>query len=382
MHWLYDAETFLQRQVAGNAIETWGIAALVAVLGFLLGKLTHFVLTRVVLRLTAHTNTDFDDKLIGRTARPFSLAVLFGCAYFAMQLLVLPSLAVKIVGGTFLGALAVTAALILMRVIDVLFENLAEPWALRHEPPVNVQVIHVARVTSKIVGGTLVMVFVLQRAGFDVWSVITGLGIGGVAVALAAQQTLGNIFGSLQVMTDQPFRVGDWIRVDQNFGRVIHIGMRSTRIATTAGQTFVVPNKHIAEATIENAVAPQGQVREFFLALPYDLDADRLQLACDLILQVLAETPGVHPDFLAHVWAFAEWSVQLRVIYRVPDLAGFSPIAHAVNLGIKRKFDEAGLVFAYPTRTVHLVGADAGAIAGTQPLVVQLAQPAAQAKQA
>ncbi|MBM4346012.1 MAG: mechanosensitive ion channel family protein [Deltaproteobacteria bacterium] len=374
MQWLYDTEALLLTRVGGNTLEAWADAALAVVLGFLLGKLTYFLLTRVLLRLTAHTNTDFDDKLIGRTARPFSLAVLFGCAWLALRLLELPPLAVKLMGGTLLGALALTAAVILMRVIDVLFENLAEPWALRHEPPVNVQVIHVARVTSKIVGGTLVMVFVLQRAGFDVWSVITGLGIGGVAVALAAQQTLGNLFGSLQVMTDQPFRVGDWIRVDQHFGRVQHIGMRSTRIVTTAGQTFVVPNKHVAEATIENAVGAQGQVREFFLSMPYDLDAERLQLACDLVLKVLAETPGVHPEFLAQVWAFAEWSVQIRVIYRVPDLAGFSPVAHAVNLGIKRQFDEAGLVFAYPTRTVHLVGADAGAVAGTQPLVVRLAQ--------
>ncbi|MSQ84031.1 MAG: mechanosensitive ion channel family protein [Myxococcales bacterium] len=353
----YTIEEFMQRTLGGNSLQTWGIAILVVVLAFMLGRMSHFVLTRVVLRLTAHTRTAIDDKLIGRTARPFSFAVMFGGAHFALKLVVLPLGAVKVVGGLILIALALTAAIILVRVVDVLFEELAEPWALSHSPPVNVQVIHIARVTTKIVTGTVVMVTVLQRAGFDVWSVITGLGIGGVAVALAAQQTLGNLFGSLQVMTDQPFRVGDWIRVDQHFGRVQHIGLRSTRIVTTAGQTFVVPNKHIAEATIENVVASQGQVREFFLAMPYEASAEQLQQACDLVVEILAETPGIHPEFLAQVWSFAEWSVQIRVIYRVPDLAGFSPVAHAVNLAIIRKFSAAGLRFAYPTRTVHIVSA-------------------------
>lgn len=352
-------DQFLGQTFAGNTLHAWATALLVIIGAFALARLTHWLLTRVLLQFTARTNTTIDDKLVGSTARPFSYAVMFGCAHAALSLLVLPPLAVKLVGGGLLGALALSAALILMRVVDVLFEEWAQPWALSHDPPINVQVIHIARVSAKIVAGTLVMVAVLQRAGFDVWSVITGLGIGGVAVALAAQQTLGNLFGSLQVMTDQPFKVGDWIRIDQVFGRVQHIGLRSTRIGTTAGQTFVIPNKHIAEATIENLVSPLGQVQTILLPLPYDLPAERLQQACDLALAALAETPGVHPDHLAQVYSFGESAVHVRVIFRVPDLGGFSAVNHALLLNIKRQFDAAGLVFAYPTRTLHVAGAAA-----------------------
>ncbi len=349
-------DAWLQRPLMGNPAHTWLVALLTVIAGFLLGRLTHFVLTRWVLRLTSKTETDLDDKLVHATARPFSLAVTFATADVALGLLTLPRNVTTAVDGVLLTCLAVAVALILMRLIDVAFEAWMAPWAQRQSPPVNVQALHVGRVAVKIVAGTVVMVTVLQRAGVDIWSVVTGLGIGGVAVALAAQQTLGNLFGSLQVMTDQPFQVGDWIRIDNCFGRVQHIGLRSTRLVTSAGQTYVVPNKHIAEATIENLVAPQGQVREFMLALPYDTPVERLELVCQLVLDALATTSGVHPDFTAHVWAFAESAIQIRVIYRVPDLTAFSAVAHVVNLAIKARFDQAGLVFAFPTRTVHLVG--------------------------
>jgi len=348
---------FLARTVAGNTVETWCVVLLIIVLGRLIGRMCHFVLTRWVLRITARTGTAIDDKLIGRTARPFSLVVMFAIAHFAVRLLVLPAQVLRAVDGAILVAIALLGAVILMRAVDVAFEEWAEPWARRREPPINVQALHVGRIFAKVVAGSFVMVGVLQRAGFDVWSVVTGLGIGGVAVALAAQQTLGNLFGSLQVMTDQPFKVGDWIRVDQNFGRVTHVGLRSTRLQTSAGQTFIIPNKHIAEATIENAIAPQGQVRELFLGLTYNTSADRLEHACALVRAVLAAERGVHPEFLVHVFAFAESSVQIRVIYRVPDIAAFAAIGHNVNLAIKRAFDDEGLTFAFPTRTVHVVRA-------------------------
>lgn len=350
-----------ERQLAGNSVRTVLVSVLVVALGWLLGRMARYVLTRWVLRLTAKTRTNIDNKLIERSARPISLTVLLASLAIAVDLLTLPAKVNVIAHGAVLSAIALTIAVLLMRVVDVFFEEVLEPWAQRQNPPVNVQVLHVGQVTLKIVAGTVAMVTVLQRTGFDVWSVITGLGIGGMAVALAAQQTLGNWFGGMQVMTDRPFQVGDWIRIDGNFGRVLQIGMRSTRMQNTAGLTFVIPNKHIAETTIENHMAPQGQVREFLLGLPYETPAARLDQICAEIRVLLMEHPQVHSDVSVLVWNFGDWAVQLRVIYRVPDAQFYGPVAHDVNLAIKKRLEELGQPIAFPTRTLHVASVPAPA---------------------
>lgn len=347
-------EEFGEQQLAGNSVRTWMVAALVVALGWLLGRMARYVLTRWVLRLTAKTKTNIDNKLVQRTARPIGLTVLLVSLAVAVDLLTLPPKLAMAASGAVLSLIALTLAVLLMRVVDVFFEEVLEPWAQRQTPPVNVQVLHVGQVALKIIAGTVAMVTVLQRTGFDVWSVITGLGIGGMAVALAAQQTLGNWFGGMQVMTDRPFQVGDWIRIDSSFGRVLHIGMRSTRMQNTAGLTFVIPNKHIAETTIENHMAPQGQVREFLLNLPLDTPAVRLDQLCAELRVLLMEHPQVHSDVSVLVWNFSDWAVQLRVIYRVPDAPLYGQVAHEVNLAIKRRLEELGQAIAVPNRTLHV----------------------------
>lgn len=359
-------EAFGERELGSNSVRTWLVAVLVVVLGWLVGRMARFVMTRWVLRITAKTKTEIDNKLVERTARPIGVVLTLLAAEVAIGLLTLPPKITIGANGLVLAAIALTVALLLMRVVDVIFEEVLDPWAQRQLPPVNVQVLHVGQVALKIIAGTVAMVTVLQSTGFDVWSVITGLGIGGMAMALAAQQTLGNWFGGVQVMTDRPFQVGDWIRIDTHFGRVLHIGMRSTRLQNTAGLTFVIPNKHIAEATIENHMAPQGQVREFMLALPYDTSAARLEELCGDVRDVLAHIPLVHPDLSVLVWNFADWSIQLRVIYRVTDANHFGPVAHEVNVAIKRVFDSKDVKFAFPTRTVYLP--DAGHLSSASPL--------------
>ncbi len=342
--------------VLHNPVQTWLVAVLVVALGWLLGRLTRFVLSRWVVKLTAATGTNLDDKIIQRSARPVGLIVTFASVHVALAMLVVPDQSRHLIEGTVVAAIAITAAVIVMRSVDAVFEEVLNPWAARQNPPVNPLVLDVARIAIKVVCGSLATVTVMQRAGFDVWSVITGLGIGGVAVALAAQQTLGNLFGSVQVMTDRPFAVGDFVQIDRYSGRVQSVGLRSTRLKRASGEIVVIPNKHVAETTIENFMADQGQVREFTLALTYETAAERVEEACERVRQILAQQPGIHGEVMVHFWAFDESALRLRVIYRVPLADQFADIAHAVNMAILKDFAAAGLGFAYPVRRVIVDG--------------------------
>jgi MscS family membrane protein len=211
-----------------------------------------------------------------------------------------------------------------------------------------------ARVSAKIVAALLLAVTVLQRAGFDVLSVVTGLGIGGLAVALAAQETLGNLLGSLQIMTDRPFSIGDYIKVDAHFGRVTDIGLRSTRLLQGNGIRTVIPNKKLAEATIENHSHPDGLVRDFMLSLAYESTPAQVQEAVDLVRAVLAAEARIHPEFSVLFVNFGDSALGVRVLYKVPDANVAGDVAHAVNLAIHAGFLQAGVKTAFPTRTVRV----------------------------
>ena len=194
---------------------------------------------------------------------------------------------------------------------------------------------------------TFLAVTALQRAGFDVFSVITGLGIGGVAVAFAAQETLANVLGALQIMTDQPFAVGDVIRVEADVGgKVERIGLRSTRLLTTSGVRIVVPNRRIAAAAVQNHTHPEGLVRDVTLQLDPRLSAEKLREAVEIVREVLLAEPRVSDVFAVNVSAFAEWSTNVRVVFYVVKLDDSSAATGDVLLAIRARMDAAGVALA------------------------------------
>ncbi len=342
------------REFAGNPARTWLVVALVLMLGWLLGRLGAFLMTRFVTKLTARTATTLDDRLVQRLARPTAVLVFFGSVHISLQILTMPESTHRFGVDALAIAVAVTIGAMLLRAVDVVYEELMVPWAARQAPPVSVAVLNFARVTAKIVFALLLAVTVLQRAGFDVISVVTGLGIGGLAVALAAQETLGNLLGSLQIMTDRPFSIGDWIKVDGHFGKVTAIGLRSTRLLQGNGICTVIPNKKLAEATIENHSHPDGLVRDFLLSLTYGSTPAQVLQAVDLVRAVLAAQPGIHPEFSVMFVNFGDSALGVRVLYKVPDANLAGEVHHAVNLAIHAGFQAAGLAMAFPTRTVVL----------------------------
>jgi len=359
--------SWLDQTYAGNTLRTYLVVALVLGLGFLLSRLAIFALTRWIPRLTARTSSTLDDRIVARSARPIALLMCLGAAHVCLQILDMSERAHRFTSNVLAIVVALALAVLLLRVIDAIFEEWATPWAVRQTPPVNLQVVQVARIGVKLLAIMYIVITVMQRAGFDVWSIITGLGIGGLAVALAAQETLGNMLGSLQIMTDRPFTVGDWIRVDSHYGKVLEIGLRSTTMQTGAGVRIIIPNKKIAEAAIENHSHAFGLIRDFHLEVTYGTDAERLERGVAVLRAILAEQQEIHPEVTVQFVAFADSSLRLRCIYYVPDDAKFGAVMHTVNLAIRTRFAAEGLDFAFPTRTLHIAAGAPLVFAGVPP---------------
>jgi MscS family membrane protein len=202
------------------------------------------------------------------------------------------------------------------------------------------------------------LIFLLSEVGVNVTSIIAGLGIGGVAVALAGQETLANFLGSVTVLSDRPFSIGDFIEIDGKQGTVVDIGMRSTRIRLVTGTTLTIPNKRVAESIIENRT-PRVDIRvDFELHFVYETPVEKLREAQSIIRSAVMAVKGVHQG--KEPWInFIDWGdyyLGYRVTYWLDPVEHWGDILaarHEVNMQLKKELEDAGLQFAYPTKVVY-----------------------------
>lgn len=326
----------------GRSPRLWLTALFVLVLGWLLGRLARLLLTRVVPRWTARTATTLDDRLVERLAVPTSVLVWLASARLACVFLELSAGTQAFVSGSLGVAVVVVLASMALRTIDVVHEELVLPWAGRQEPPPSAQALHFARGAIKVLAVVLLLLVALQRAGVDVLSLIAGLGIGGLAVALAAQETLGNLLGSLQLMTDRPFSVGDWIVLDGKLARVGAINLRSTRLRLANGVQIVMPNKKLAEALVENHSVPGlGLVRDHGLVIDGTTPVALLEAAMAALTAELATVSGVRSPVSVQLGKVELAQVELRMSY-VADPEQCAAVVHAVQLQALRVLEREG----------------------------------------
>jgi MscS family membrane protein len=211
---------------------------------------------------------------------------------------------------------------------------------------------------KKILGFVFVVFGVLviaQALGAEVRTFLAGLGIGGLAVALAAQDTIANMFGSFVVVMDHPFHVGDTVRIAGNEGTVEDIGLRSTRLRTGARTLIVLPNKLVASEAITNfSRMPQRRVDQT-IGLTYDTTADQMDGILKDLRELLGGDPGVHPGLIAvNFTSYGESTLDIQIVYFTadPNWQRHLDVRERINLKIMRAVAARGLQFAFPTQTV------------------------------
>lgn len=211
---------------------------------------------------------------------------------------------------------------------------------------------------------TIVILTLLQVATLlsdkPVTSLLAGLGVGGLAVALAAQDTVKNFFGSLVILADKPFEVGERIVIDGFDGMVEEVGFRSTRLRTLEGHLVTIPNGELANKTIQN-IGKRPHIRRVMnLTLPYDTPPEKVQRAVEIVRELLAHHEGMRPEFPPRVFfnEFNNASLNLLAIYwyHPPDFSAFLAFSERLNHEILKRFNAEGIEFAFPTQTLYLAG--------------------------
>jgi MscS family membrane protein len=215
-----------------------------------------------------------------------------------------------------------------------------------------------------VVLGVLITV---QSLGYNVSTILQGLGIGGLAFALAAQDTIANLFGSIVVAIDQPFKVGETVKVGANTGTVEDIGLRSTKIRLVDKSLVIIPNRTVSNEAIVNLSRFTGRRVEQVFSLTYDAKPDQLEAIVREIRGIIEATPGVDvPGVLVYFRDLSASSLDIWTAYVIkdPDFAKHLALRQEINLAIMRAVAARGLSFAYPTTVMHLDGPIAKQLVG------------------
>lgn len=223
-----------------------------------------------------------------------------------------------------------------------------------------------APLLGKSIRVTVAIVVLLNVAtvisGKSIMTILAGLGVGGLAVALAAQDTIRNFFGSIVILGDKPFEIGDRIVVDGHDGPVEAVGFRSTKIRTLEGHLVTVPNSEMVNKTVQN-VGKRPHIRRWAnLTVTYDTPPEKVERAVQIVKSILRDHEGMHPDYPPRVYFsdFNDCSLNIMMIYwyHPPDYWAYMEFTEQVNKRILERFNAEGIEFAFPTETVYLANDD------------------------
>jgi MscS family membrane protein len=339
----------------------WLALPLVAALALVAGRIFGSVTTRLLRRLFRRTPTQWDERLLEQTSPALTLLWTVAAAALVMPWLGLRPGAHAFVRALLGGVATVGAFWVAWRAVDVWAQFLHErPWAA--DNPSARSLLSVARNLARVFVAVTGLVATLAAFGYPVATVLAGLGIGGIAIAFGAQKTIENLFGSISLAADQPFRVGDLVRVEDITGNVERIGMRSTQIRTPDRTLVSLPNGKLADMRVEDFGARDRIRFAATVGLVYDTSEEQLRRVVSGIETLLRATPKVWPETIVSSFVgFGPASLDVEVLcwFETQDFAEFRELRQQLLFGIMRVVREAGTSFAFPTRTLHVVGAPA-----------------------
>jgi small-conductance mechanosensitive channel len=218
-----------------------------------------------------------------------------------------------------------------------------------------VTVLHLLGFSVRVVVWTLVLLSILKHLNFDINALVTGLGIGGVAVALAVQNVLGDLFASLAIVLDKPFVIGDFIVVGDCLGSVEHIGLKTTRLRSLGGELIVYSNAELLKGRVHNYKQMVRRRVVFTLGVTYQTSAEKLETIPVIVREAVESQQHTQFD-RAHFKEYGAFSLVFEAVYFVvsADFNVYMDIQQAINLHILRRFAKQGIEFAYPTTTVQV----------------------------
>jgi small-conductance mechanosensitive channel len=339
----------------GNSLKAWLIALALGVFAYVaLIALKRLIVTRLG-KIAEQTETRFDDALIELVRNTRSIFLLAVAVYAAIRGMVLHPRFVSALDGFLQLLFLLQIGLWSSGLVAFLVRSSLDKRDKTGDR-IGIAAVKAIGITVKIIAWIVITLLAIQFVfRKDVTTLLTGVGIGGVAIALAVQNILGDILAAIAIVFDRPFDVGDSIQVDQMAGKVEQIGLKTTRLRSVTGEQLVMGNADLLRSKLRNYKRMYERRALLALDLTYDTPADRIETLPGILREIVQSQSGTRFE-RAHFSAFTESSLRIELVYFVldPDYSRLMDVQQAINLAVLRRFSADGIQFAFPTRTVQL----------------------------
>ncbi len=344
--------TLLHTPILGNDLLRWLIALAVAVGSYVVLRTVRGVVRRRLTKLAERTRVALDDVLVGMLGATRTITFLASAIYLGSLGLVLGARAHEIVGRGFVLVLLFQFALWANNALRTVLERYHRDESLGPGRRTGLAAIgFVGRLTLF----TIVLLLALENLGIHVNTLLAGLGISSLAVALALQNILGDLFASLSIVFDKPFEIGDFIIVDQHLGTVEHVGLRTTRIRSLSGEQLVFSNNDLIKSRIRNYKRMAERRVVFSFGVTYQTPRDTVARIAGMVREIVERQDKVRFD-RSNFKEFGAYSLNFETVYWMldPDYNLYMDTQERINLAMMEAFEREGIEFAFPTQTLFL----------------------------
>ena len=343
---------FLNQNYFGNTIETYFIALGIFIGGMILVKIAEKIVLFRLKKWAEKTETTLDDFLIKRVEKSIVPLLYFGVFYAAITSLTLTDKAKNIIE---IASLVVLTFFIVRFISSIIMFTLTYFITKQERGEEKAKQLRGMTVLINIFIWAIGLVFLLGNLGFDISAVIAGLGIGGIAIALAAQAILGDLFSYFVIFFDRPFEVGDFITAGDKVGTVEYTGIKTTRLRALTGEQLVFSNTDLTNSRIHNFKKMQERRVLFRLGVVYQTSAAQLKEIPQIVKNIIEKHSDVRFD-RGHFATYGDFSLNFEFVYFVigSEYVKYMDTQQSINLEIYNEFEKRGIEFAYPTQTLFV----------------------------
>jgi small-conductance mechanosensitive channel len=345
-------QEFLNQVFWGNIIQDYLVALGIFVVGLIIVKILQKIVLYRLKKWSEKTETKVDDFLIKGIEKSIIPLLYYGAFYLGLRSLTLSSQVIDIIK---ISSLFILTFFILKFISSTVMFFMSYFVQKQERGDEKVRQLRGMTVLINVIIWVIGLLFLMDNIGFDITTVIAGLGIGGIAIALAAQAVLGDIFSYFVIFFDRPFEVGDFIVVGDKKGTVEYTGIKTTRIRALSGEQLVFSNTDLTNSRLHNFKKMQERRVVFSLGVIYQTTAAQLEEIPKLVREIIEKHSDVRFD-RGHFSSYGDFSLNFEFVYFVlgSDYVKYMDTQHSINLNIYSEFEKRGIEFAYPTQTLFV----------------------------
>jgi MscS family membrane protein len=344
---------FFSKTFYNNTVGEWAIAFAIIIGSVIVARLIYFIIGKFVLKLTSKTKTKLDDIIVENMKDPVVFLLVLTGIYYAFKTLSFSESADGLLHKAYFFLLLIDFAWALTRFVDAMVQQYLVLLVEKSDSDLDDQLLPIVRKSIKISIWVLSIIIGLDNMGYDVGAVIAGLGLGGLAFALAAKDSVSNLFAGFTIFTDKPFKIKDRIMIDGYDGKVEEIGIRSTRVRLLNGRLVTMPNSSLVNDAVTNVTSEPNRKITMDLGLVYDTSYKDMKKAQTILKEVVESNSDLDEEYVTAFTEFGDFSLNLRFIYYINSGADIYGNMDMVNMEILRRFEEAKLEFAFPTQVIY-----------------------------